>query len=120
MPIHRTPPGELGAVQVTRLAGGQFWARGRMRDDAGKLHQLRAVGATEEEARAELRRRAMRVSTGGSSRLGPESTLAEAGEAWLLHIKTRAATGSLSYVVTAEQVDPASAEILDEVQSAPT
>ncbi len=68
-----------------------------MRDDAGKLHQLRAVGATEEEARAELRRRAMRLSTGGSSGLGPESTLAEAGEAWLLHIKTRAATGSLSW-----------------------
>src|SRR3954452_24103723 len=93
----KVPPGELGAVQVTRLAGGLLRARARMRDDGGTLHQLRAVGQTEDEARAELRRKAVALTTGGTSGLSPESTLGEAGEAWLRHIKTRAASGSLAW-----------------------
>jgi hypothetical protein len=39
--------GELGTVQVTRLASGLFRARGRVRDDGGAVHQLRAAGETE-------------------------------------------------------------------------
>lgn len=37
----RIPAGELGAVSVTALAGGRYRVRGRMRDDAGNLHQSR-------------------------------------------------------------------------------
>ena len=89
--------GELGAVQVTRLASGVFRARGRVRDDGGAVHQLRGVGQTEDEARAELRHKALTLITGGLSDLSASNTIAEAGEAWLRHVKTRAATGSLAY-----------------------
>lgn len=93
----RSIVGELGAVQVTRLAGGAFRVRGRVRDDGGTVHQLRGVGQTEDEARAELRHRALTLTTGGLSNLSARNTIAEAGEAWLRHLKTRAATGSLAY-----------------------
>lgn len=60
----KTAVGELGAVQYTRLAGGQIRARARMRDDGGMLHQLRAVGSSERAALAELRREALAETAG--------------------------------------------------------
>jgi hypothetical protein len=42
----RIAAGEIGQVQVTRLANGKWRARARMRDDTGELVQLRADGAT--------------------------------------------------------------------------
>lgn len=89
--------GEVGAVQVTRLASGMYRARGRVRDDGGTVQQLRVLGSSELEARAELNNRALGLTTGGLSGLAPSSTIAEAGEAWLSHVKTRAETGSLTY-----------------------
>lgn len=93
----KAPVGELGAVQYTRLASGTIRARARMRDDGGAVHQLRAVGSSEQAALAELRRKALALTTGGGSGLSPLSTIAEAGEAWLRHLETRTKSGSLAH-----------------------
>jgi hypothetical protein len=76
----RTPirAGELGAVQITRLARGRYRARARTRDDAGTLHQIVAVAATEESARLALKRKAELLSSSllaGSPRTAPISML---------------------------------------------
>lgn len=71
----RSTVGELGAVQVTRLAGGAFRARGRVRDDGGTVHQLRGVGQTEDQARAELRHKALTLATGRLSDLARATQL---------------------------------------------
>lgn len=89
--------GQLGSVQVTKLASGSFRARSRVRDEGGAVHQLRAVGQTEDAARAELRQKALKVTVGTLAGLTPASTIAEAGDAWLRHVRTRAAVGSLAY-----------------------
>ena len=43
MARRRIAAGQLGGIQLTRLANGTRRARARARDDAGELHQLRAV-----------------------------------------------------------------------------
>jgi hypothetical protein len=58
---------------------------------------LRSSADTEEDARADLHRQAMALSTGGSRALSPASTIADVVELWLSQILTRANTGSLSY-----------------------
>ena len=97
MPRPRLPSGELGNIDVTRLASGRYQARGSTRDDSGALHRLRASADSEEAARADLLRQAMALSTGGSSTLSPASTIADVVQLWLSQILTRAKTGSLSY-----------------------
>ena len=93
----RIAAGEIGQVQVTQLANGKWRARARMRDDAGDLVQLRADGATEEEARTELFARAAAVTTHTKALVSKSSTVAEAAAAWLPTVKVRAETGILSW-----------------------
>ena len=90
MPRPRIRAGEIGAVQITKLAGGRVRARARMRDDAGELRQLKATGDTEEDARAELRRLAGSLTSGGAGALTGLSTIAEAADAWLVQANARA------------------------------
>src|SRR5688500_14180393 len=97
MPRPRIPAGEVGAVQITRLADGRYRARGRMRDDAGELHQLRATADTKDDALAELRQAAAQLTSNGEGALTAASTLAAAADAWLVHVTVRAETGSLAY-----------------------
>jgi integrase len=91
------PAGELGNIVVGVLPSGRYRARASIRDDSGALRRLAAVGDTEETARADVRRQAMAVTTGGSGALSPSSTIAEAVERWLSQILTRAKAGSLTY-----------------------
>ncbi len=91
------PAGEIGSIQITRLKGGVYRARARARDDAGKLHQLRAVAGTEAEARVEIQRRADRLGSTGYTGLTRDNTIEEACLAWVESIRVRAQTGSLSY-----------------------
>lgn len=93
----RKSAGELGTVQTTHLANGRYRARARVRDDAGKLHQLQAGGVTEAEAREALERKVAQLSTGGASMLTPESTIADACAAWLPTVHARAEAGGLSF-----------------------
>lgn len=97
MPRPRLPSGELGNVDVTRLASGRYQARASTRDDGGALHRLRSSAATEEDARADLHRQARALSTGGPGTLSPLSTIADVVELWLSQILTRANVGSLSF-----------------------
>lgn len=97
MPRPRIPAGEVGAVQITKLADGRYRARGRMRDDAGELRQLRATADTEEGALAELRRLAAQLTSNGEGALTGASTIAAAADAWLIHVTGRADAGSLAY-----------------------
>ncbi len=97
MPRPRLPSGELGNIDMTRLASGRYQARGSTRDDSGALRRLRASADSEEAARADLLRQAKALSTGGSSTLSPKSTIADVVELWLSQILTRANTGSLSF-----------------------
>lgn len=97
MPRPRIQAGEIGAVQITKLAGGRIRARARMRDDSGELRQLKATGDTEEDARAELRRLAGSLTSGGAGALTGSSTLAEAADAWLVQANARADAGSLAH-----------------------
>ena len=97
MPRPRIRAGEIGAVQITKLAGGRVRARARMRDDAGELRQLKATGDTEEDARAELRRLAGSLTSGGAGALTGLSTIAEAADAWLVQANARADAGSLAH-----------------------
>lgn len=62
--------GELGAIVVGILPSGRYRARASTRDDSGALHRVAAVADTDEEARADVRRQAMALSTGGSLRSG--------------------------------------------------
>lgn len=64
---------------------------------AAPLHRLAVTADTKERARAEVRRQAMALSTGGSGGLAPSSTVADAVELWLSQILTRAKTGSFTY-----------------------
>ncbi|WP_146073500.1 hypothetical protein [Cryobacterium sp. N22] len=91
------PAGELGKIDVKRLASGRYRAGASTRDDGGAFHRLAATEETEELARAEVRRQAMALSTGSSGGLAPSSTVAQAVQAWLPQILTRAKTGSLTY-----------------------
>lgn len=93
----RIPAGHLGTVQITRLADGTYRARARARDDAGTLHQLRAIGATDASARTELQRRADRLSDSSFVGLTATDTIADAAVAWLEQIRSRARAGSLSF-----------------------
>jgi len=86
--------GEVGQVQVTQLANGKWRARARMRDDSGQLMQLRAEGATEAEAREELKSRAKAQTTHTKSIVTAASTIAEAAEAWLPTVRVRAENGT--------------------------
>ncbi|WP_241992957.1 tyrosine-type recombinase/integrase [Cryobacterium frigoriphilum] len=52
---------------------------------------------TEEEARADVRRQAAAMSTGGVGALKPSSTIADAVELWLVQVLSRAKAGSLAY-----------------------
>ncbi|WP_341998806.1 site-specific integrase [Microbacterium sp. LWH7-1.2] len=97
MPRPRIQAGEVGAVQITKLAGGRVRARARMRDDAGDLRQLKVTADTEEDARAELQRAAASLTSGGAGALTGSSTLAEAADAWLVHANGRADSGSLAH-----------------------
>jgi integrase len=97
MPRPRIKAGELGAVQITELAGGRFRARARMRDDAGELHPLKVTADTEYEARVELQRAAARLTSGGSGALTGSNTIAEAADAWLVQATGRADAGSLAH-----------------------
>ena len=89
--------GELGTTIVGVLPSGRYRARASIRDDSGALHRLAAVADSEEEARADVRRQAMAMTTGGSGALSPSNTIAEAVELWLSQILTRAKAGSLAY-----------------------
>ncbi|MRG58811.1 tyrosine-type recombinase/integrase [Agromyces sp. CFH 90414] len=93
----QTRPGELGVINVSRLASGKYQARGATRDDSGALQRLRASGDTEEGARAALERKAACFSTGGGSGLTPDSTIAQGVERWLEQVRARAKAGSLSF-----------------------
>lgn len=93
----RTAAGELGAVQLTRLASGTWWARARMRDDAGALVQLRADGATEDVARTELLARGAALATHTKALVTGSSTIAEAAAVWLPTVRLRAEAGMLSW-----------------------
>jgi len=57
-------------------------------------HQLFLVRV---QARADVRRQAMAMTTGGSGALSPSNTIADAVELWLSHFLTRAKAGSLAY-----------------------
>lgn len=93
----RIAAGEVGQVQVTRLASGKWRARARMRDDAGELVQLRAEGLTEEVARTELLSRARTLTTHTKALVSGSSSIAEAAAAWLPTIRVRAENGLLSW-----------------------
>ena|SRR5215207_1718456 len=97
MPRPRIKAGELGAVQITELAGGRFCARARMRDDAGELRPLKVTADTEDEARVELQRAAAQLTSGGSGALTGSNTIAEAADAWLVQATCRADAGSLAH-----------------------
>lgn len=93
----RIRAGELGTIQITRLAAGSYRARARARDDAGTLHQLVAVADTEDAARIAIRRKAEALSTSMLAGLTGANTIAEAGAAWLEQVRARAIAGSLSF-----------------------
>lgn len=91
------PAGELGTIIVGLLPSGRYRARASARDDSGILHRLASVAETDEDARADVRRQAMALSTGGSGALSPSSTISDAVELWLSQILTRAKSGSITY-----------------------
>jgi hypothetical protein len=97
VPRPRIQAGEVGAVQVTELAGGRFRARARMRNDAGELRQLKVTADTEDDARAELERAAAQLASGGAGALTGSSTIAEAADAWLVQADGRADAGALAH-----------------------
>jgi integrase len=97
MARRRIAAGELGDIRLTRLANGAWRARARTRDDAGELHQLRAVADTEEEACAEITRRATALSSSGYIGLTASDTVADACMAWLAQVRVRAQAGALSF-----------------------
>ncbi|QAY60914.1 site-specific integrase [Microbacterium protaetiae] len=77
-------PGDIGVVRFRERTPGRVTATAGMRDLAGVWHDLRAVGATEDEARLELERQARQiVAIGRGERLTETSTVAEAVEVWL-------------------------------------
>lgn len=93
----RIAAGGIGQIQVTQLANGKWRARARMRSDSGELVQLRAEGASTDEARAELLARARELTTHTKAIVTGSSTIAEAAAAWLPTVKVRAENGMLSW-----------------------
>jgi integrase len=94
--------GELGTVRVTVLANGRVQADARMRDEAGALRRLKAVRATEPEARAALDEQADTIRYGTlGPRLTARSTLSEACAVFLAE-KRSSATVEVSTLETYE------------------
>lgn len=93
----RIRAGEVGTVQITRLAKGKIRARARARDDAGVLDQIVAVATTEEAARIDLRRKVGALSTSSFLGLTGASTIAEAFVSWLEQVRARAVAGSPAF-----------------------
>ena len=89
--------GELGTIQITRLAAGSYRARARARDDAGTLHQLVVVANTEDAARLALLRKVEALSTSMFAGVTGANTIAEVGAAWLEQVRARAIAGSLTF-----------------------
>lgn len=89
--------GEVGTVQITRLAKGKIRARARARDDARVLHQIVAVATTEEAARIDLRRKVEAFSTSSFLGLTGANTIAEASVFRLERVRARAVAGSLTF-----------------------
>lgn len=89
MPRRRIPAGELGSVQFAQLADGRTRARVRMRDGAGELVQLRALGVTQSDALARLQARARRHTLGvDETVLTTDSTISDACDFWLGRVGT--------------------------------
>lgn len=93
----RIAAGEVGAIQMTRLANGRYRARARMRNDRGELVQLRVDAATGEMARSELLSRANALTTHTKALVTKASTIAEAATVWLPTVRARAENGLLSW-----------------------
>ncbi|QAB18134.1 integrase [Leucobacter muris] len=93
----RIRAGEVGKIQITKLAKGKVRARARARDDAGVLHQIVAVATTEEAARIDLRRKVEALSTSSFLGLTGANTIAEASVSWLEQVRARAVAGSLTF-----------------------
>jgi hypothetical protein len=89
----RIRAGELGTIQITRLADGTYRARAKARDDAGTLHQLVAVADTEDAARIAVQRKAEALTTSMLAGLTGANTIAEAGAAWLEQVRVRRSRG---------------------------
>lgn len=89
--------GELGTIQITRLANGSYRARARARDDAGVLRQMRVVAETEDAARTELRRRVERLGSSTFAGLSSADTIADATVAWLQQVRSRATSGAITF-----------------------
>jgi hypothetical protein len=67
--------GVLGAITGGVLPNGRYRARASLRDDGGVLHRLSAVAHTDENARADVRRQAAVLGTGGTGALSPKNTV---------------------------------------------
>lgn len=79
MPRPRLRAGELGEISIRVLGPRRVEATARMRDEAGALQRLRAVGQTDKTARADIERQAEVIRIGATGvLLAPTSTLAAA------------------------------------------
>ena len=94
--------GEMGKVRFVALANGQVEAHARMRDEVGELRRLKAVRASEEEARLALEEQADGVRHGGTGPLlSKSSTIAQAAAVFLAE-KRSSQTVEFSSVETYE------------------
>lgn len=79
----RTAPGQLGSVSYEHRSPTTVRARTRIRNGAGELVVIRAVGATEAEARRLLEERARGIWGGFYIEVTPATTVDELAAIWL-------------------------------------
>jgi hypothetical protein len=95
----RTPirSGDLGTVQITRLARGRYRARSRTCDDAGTPHQIRRRRCHRGIRPPRPKAQGQTAQQQPAGQPHPGSTIAEAATVWLQQIRACAIAGSLSF-----------------------
>lgn len=81
----RTPVGTFGKITITQSESGQFRARARFRDHAGRHRQIEAAGSSAAHAERRLKKKvneAMAEAT-GSAELTADSPFTHLVTAWL-------------------------------------
>lgn len=80
----RTPIGTFGDISYVRVAGGQFRARTRYRDDDGRVRRVTATGASRGDAERNLKIvLAERASYRATGELSPNSSFTALVDVWL-------------------------------------
>jgi integrase len=91
----RTPIGQLGKINTTKLGPNYFIARARLRTEDGRTHQISRTGRSVSAAENALKEASKEARRMEGAELSRTTTLDQLAEAFLAHKRTRLASSTL-------------------------